>query len=100
MKHSAGLSTHRECGATGYENVQPTTYARPPVVERGATHVLRADLEGSDLRVMADGIPVWQGRLPAVASSLEGPAGFRSDNGAFDVELRVPQGLGPRGVCP
>ena len=58
VKHNAGESKHAECGATGYDNLQPATWARAPIIERGVPHVLRADLDGNDLRVTADGIVV------------------------------------------
>jgi hypothetical protein len=92
VKHTAGATTHGACGATGYENLQPETSARAPAIERGVPHVLRADLEGSELRVIADGLEVWRGHLPASALSFDGPAGLRTDNGTFDVALRVPNG--------
>ena len=100
VKHNAGMSTHGACGATGYENLQPLASARPPKIEIGSAHVLRADLDGSELRVTADGMPVWEGRLPPVAATFDGPGGFRTDNGTFDVEVRVPGGHAAGGRCP
>lgn len=92
VKHTEGASTHAQCGATGYENVRPEASAAAPAIERGIEHVLRADLDGSALRVTADGLVVWRGHLPPAAQSFDGPAGLRTDNGVFDVELRVPDG--------
>lgn len=100
VKHNPGASTHRECGDRGYDNVRPETSTRPPPIERGARHVLRAELEGGDLRVTADAVVVWTGRLPAAAATFDGPAGLRTDNGAFEVELRVPGGSRAPAACP
>lgn len=99
VKHNAGASTHLECGAAGYDNLKPEASAPPAPVERGVPHVLRADLEGSELRVTADGNVVWRGHLPAAAFMFDGPAGFRTDNGTFDLELRVPGGRAASGHC-
>jgi hypothetical protein len=37
-------------------------------------------LQGLDLTVRADGVPVWQGTLLPVVLNFEGPVGLRSDN--------------------
>lgn len=100
VKHNPGAATHRECGDRGYLNVQPQTSTAPPSIERGARHALRVELEGSYLRVTADAVVVWTGRLPGAAATFDGPAGFRTDNGAFEVELRVPGGSREASVCP
>ncbi|MBX3187072.1 MAG: hypothetical protein KF819_08660 [Labilithrix sp.] len=89
VKHNAGASTHAECGPNGYLAVEPRASAPAPEVTPGDSHVLRADLDGLRLRVSADGEVVWTGELPAEALEADGPAGVRSDNGAFDFELRT-----------
>lgn len=92
VKHNAGASTHRECGASGYINVKPESSTPPSLIERDDLHRLRADLRGGVLEVMADDVLVWRGRLPSEAFAFDGPAGLRTDNGIFDLELRVPGG--------
>jgi len=92
VKHNPSTGTHRGCGAGGYINVQPEAGRRAPAILRGTPHVLRAELERRELRVTADGVVVWRGPLPAEAFAFDGPAGLRSDNGVFDLELRVPGG--------
>ena len=99
VKRNESADTHRECGAAGYINVQPEASKRAPVVLRDVAHVLRAELTGQELRVTADDVVVWRGRLPAAAFAFDGPAGIRSDNGAFDLELRVPGGADPAARC-
>lgn len=105
VKRNAGQASHGECADRGYTLVKPRIVAAVPAFERDVTTILRADLEGSDLRVSAGGLVIWQGDLPPEALSFDGPVGLRSDNGVFDFELRVPAGhaarpCGPRGPTP
>ena len=100
VKNTPNATTHAQCGATGYAGVVPSSSAPAPRVERGAPHVLHAALSGLELRVTADGQEVWRGRLPEATLSFDGPVGVRTDNGAFDVELRVPGGDHPGATCP
>ena len=86
MKHNPGLSTHAECGDLGYVTV--ASFAAPNV-RPGDSHTLRADLEGEMLTVVADGAVAWKGNVPREASTFDGPAGVRTDNGKFDFRLRV-----------
>jgi hypothetical protein len=89
VKSNPGLTTHEECGDRGYTFVKPAWSREPEPVREGEARVLGAALQGSTLRVTADGVPAWEGTLPAQAFAFDGPAGVRSDNGVFDVELRV-----------
>ncbi len=92
VKRNAGSSSHSECGAGGYDNLKPTEANAAPAIEPNAPHVLAATLDGATLLVTADGNVVWRGELPGTALAFDGPVGLRSDNGAFDFELRVPGG--------
>lgn len=92
VKRNVGQASHGECADRGYTLVKPRTVASVPAIERGVPTVLRADLEGTSLRVSAGGLVIWQGDLPPEALSFDGPVGVRSDNGVFDFELRVPAG--------
>lgn len=87
MKHNPGMHRSDDCGNSGYQTVKPRSKTDVPVLEPGASHTLRAELEGTALKVKVDGEPVWEGTLPAEALSFDGPVGLRSDNGRFDVEL-------------
>jgi hypothetical protein len=89
VKRNEGQREHAECGTRGYANIAPESSDAPPFVDRGEHHRLRARIDGDVLRVYADGAPVWEGKLPAEAFAIEGPAGVRSDNGAFDFALRL-----------
>jgi hypothetical protein len=88
VKRNPGKRTHRECGANGYVNLKPRAGSAPSMpVTVGAEHRLHAAIDGRILRVWADRTLAWEGELPDNALDLRGPAGVRSDNGAFSVEL-------------
>jgi hypothetical protein len=89
LKRNPGQRTHAECGARGYRNLTSGDGVATPPLLPGETHALAADLVGSILRVRADGAVVWQGDVGGDATALRGPAGLRTDNGKFDVELRA-----------
>jgi hypothetical protein len=99
VKVNPGMKTHEECFDHGYVNVRPDAAYPTPRLDDGRWHTLRADLEGDELRVSADGALAWRGRLPAVAFTIDGPAGVRTDNGDFDFELRVPRAARARASC-
>jgi hypothetical protein len=90
LKTNPGRRTHAECGDGGYRTL-PATWSRADVraIRAGEPRTLRATIEGDLMRVAADGAPVWTGRLPPEALTLDGPVGFRSDNGEFDLVLRA-----------
>lgn len=87
VKRNPGARTHRECGARGYRNLVATAGAQPPPLQIGGAHVLTATLTGRALSVFADGALAWSGDIGDDAAALRGPAGWRSDNGEFDVQL-------------
>lgn len=90
VKRNPGAKTAKECGAHGYTKVKQPRMPRLPALEEGSQHELRAEILDEQLVVTIDGIHFWEGRLPASAAGLEGPAGIRSDNIAFDlVDFRV-----------
>lgn len=93
VKSNPGQSRHAQCGDRGYETLDAGRKAAAPAVAPDAPHVLEAAIDGGALRVVADGVVVWEGRLPASALAFDGPAGVRSDNGAFEFWLDAP---GPR----
>jgi hypothetical protein len=98
VKSNPGMRTHRECGAEGYTKVKPQTVAPP--LEAGARHTLAAEIVGDELIATIDGHVAWRGALPQAARDIRGPAGFRSDNVAFDIEeLSAPMGESSTGSC-
>ena len=90
VKSNPGMTTHAECGDSGYIEVTPSWGPRdlPPILV-GEQRTLQARIGGRTLRVDVDGTPAWVGSLPPEAFGGEGPVGLRSDNGEFDVQLRA-----------
>jgi hypothetical protein len=86
IKRNVGIHTHEQCGAGGYVNIKAQTRMDVPLIRPGETRTLRAELHGNDLTLAADGKAVWQGALGNEVSSLNGPAGFRTDNARFEFE--------------
>jgi len=81
VKSNPGQATSGQCGDRGYINgISARVFAAAPVVRVDEPHRLTAGVDGLDLTVTADGTVVWQGRLPEVAGTFNGPVGFRSDN--------------------
>ena len=98
VKSNPGMRTNRECGAEGYTKVKPQTAA--PALEPGTRHTLAAEIVGDELTATIDGQIAWHGALPSAARDIHGPAGFRSDNVAFDIEeLSAPMGESSTASC-
>lgn len=89
VKANPGQQTSAECGNRGYKNIKPQHSSPVPMLQPGAAHTLRAELNGDALRVLADGAVVWVGNIGPEARAFNGPVGLRSDNARLDVELRV-----------
>lgn len=87
LKRNRGQSTHRECGARGYRNLVARAGTQPAPLIAGVEHRLHAKLDGLVLRVWVDRVLAWEGDVGAEAAALRGPAGVRSDNGRFALEL-------------
>ncbi len=91
VKRNPGQNAYAECENRGYRNVRPRRSAPLPRLADGEPHRLRADLEGDELRVSADGRLVWEGALGPDAMELDGPVGVRTDNARFRFDLLVPR---------
>jgi hypothetical protein len=90
VKTSPGQSRHEECGDRGYVKVTPSEWTRDlRPIRAGERRTLSASIEGTSLRVNVDGALAWTGTLPSEAFAFDGPAGIRTDNGAFSMELRA-----------
>ena len=86
VKRNAGKRTHEECGARGYVNMKARTVVTLPRILAGESHTLRAQLNGTELTVIADQRVVWEGTLPHGIFDFDGPVGFRTDNARFVFE--------------
>jgi hypothetical protein len=91
VKSNPGQRTSAECANRGYRNIKPLHSKPVPVLEIGATHELRAQMNGEELQVFADNTLVWQGSVGSEAAALNGPVGMRSDNAKLELEFRAPQ---------
>ena len=100
VKYNPAMDTHSECGAMGYINKKPRITGVAPYVENGSTHALHARIQGSTLRVHADGVLVWEGDLGEAAFAFDGPVGVRTDNVDADLMLRIPRHFGAWRPCP
>lgn len=89
VKENPGAHTHAACGVRGYRTVAPTASRPVPALDAGAAHTLRAAIDGDRLTAWVDGREVWRGTLDESVRALRGPAGVRSDNLAWDGELRA-----------
>ena len=87
LKRNRGEHTHRQCGARGYRNLVARAGTQPPPLAAGVEHRVHAKLDGRVLRVWVDRQLAWEGDVGDEAAALRGPAGVRSDNGRFAVEL-------------
>ena len=93
VKSNPGMRTHEDCGAGGYVKVKAAETSPVPALVVGEKHVLRAVIEGDELRAYIDDALAWRGTLPGAARALAGPSGLRSDNLAFElVAFDAPNG--------
>ena len=90
VKANPGMSRHAQCGDQGYTSLTPDSPAAAIApIAPGVPRVLAARIEGETMIVTVDGQEAWRGQLPPAAFGFDGPAGFRSDNGIFDVVMKV-----------
>jgi len=99
IKSNPSQHTFAECENRGYHNVKGSSESGVPSVEPGSQHSLKAELEGDSLAVRADGKVVWEGRLDESAFRFDGPVGFRTDNGRFEMQFYATP-LSDRVACP
>ncbi len=85
VKRNPGAHVNDECGVEGYTRVRPDLRARIPYASPGEQHTLQAEIHGDALTAWVDGKVAWHGQLPDDVRNLEGPAGLRSDNLAYDI---------------
>jgi hypothetical protein len=101
VKSNPGQHTSAQCANRGYQNIRPVHSKPVPALHSGDTHWFRAEMNGQQLTVFVDKIPVWQGSVPAMALSFNGPVGIRSDNAHLQLELHAAKPLaGPPRPTP
>lgn len=95
LKRNPGQSHHQECLANGYISIAPSLQVPLTVTATDQrTHslnVLMEDLDGvAQISVHVDGKLVWTGEVSQhLLESIDGPAGFRTDNGSFIFKMFV-----------
>jgi hypothetical protein len=89
IKRNPGKHTHEQCDAHGYINITPRQTRAVPRVVPGGAHRFRAELQGTELAVFADGGLAWQGSVGKEVFDFEGPVGFRTDNARFALSYWV-----------
>jgi hypothetical protein len=100
VKSNPGQHTSAECGNRGYRNVKAARSKPVPELHPGMEHSLRAEMNGAEMRVFADGALVWEGSVGAEALAFDGPVGMRSDNARLEIDLRAGQALRAGGREP
>jgi hypothetical protein len=90
VKSNPNQSTHAQCADRGYINLPSQPTAFDATIRPNEPRTLRAEIVGNRLTVFADGVIAWQGALPEQAFAFDGPSGVRTDNGAFEFDLRAP----------
>jgi hypothetical protein len=78
VKRNAGQHTSAQCGVAGYVFMTGQPSNDPPPIRIGEANILRAELNGADLTVTANGKVAWRGALGSPPPA--GPMGFRTDN--------------------
>lgn len=99
VKSNPGQSTHAQCGDRGYINLPPQPAAFDATIRSNEPRTLRAEIVGYRLTVFADDAIAWQGMLPEQAFAFDGPSGVRTDNGAFEFDLKAPSATQPSASC-
>ncbi len=97
VKSNPGQHSSAECGNRGYKNSKPGRASPVPRLKPGASHILRAELHATELRVLVDGAIVWEGKVLSEAIPLGGSVGMRSDNAHLEFEFltaKFPRGAG------
>jgi hypothetical protein len=89
VKSNPGQHSSAQCGNRGYHNIKPRRSAPVPILRSGDAHTLRAEMTGTDMRIIADNEMVWEGSVGPEALAFDGPVGVRSDNARLQLELRA-----------
>lgn len=93
VKSNPGEHASSQCGNHGYHNLKPRRSAPIPALRLGDAHLLRAEMNGAELKVFIDHAVVWEGYVGSEALVFDGPIGIRSDNARLQFELRAGRAL-------
>ena len=93
VKSNPGQHSSAQCGNRGYRNIKPRRSTPVPTLRSGDAHTLRAEMNGAEMKVLADNSLVWEGSVGPDALGFDGPVGIRSDNARLQIDLRAGQPL-------
>jgi hypothetical protein len=91
VKSNPGQHTSAQCANRGYRNIKPRRSVPVPTLRSGDSHSLRAEMNGTEMKVLVDNSIVWEGSVGPEALNFNGPVGIRSDNARLRIELRAAQ---------
>lgn len=89
VKSNPGQHSSAQCGNRGYRNIKPRRSTPVPTLRSGDAHTLRAEMNGAEMKVLADNSLVWEGSVGPDALGFDGPVGIRSDNARLQIDLRA-----------
>jgi hypothetical protein len=93
LKRNPDKSMHKQCQASGYQAIATIPLGSLQISAKDhkmhtISACLDAHVQGYRLTVIADDRKIWSGTIDAdVMRDMNGPAGFRSDNGNFIFKL-------------
>src|SRR5271168_4987920 len=73
VKSNPGQHSSAECGNRGYTNIKPAKGSSVPILRPGSPHVLRAEMNGEQLKIFVDRALVWEGSVGADGGAMKGP---------------------------
>jgi hypothetical protein len=89
VKTNSSQHASAQCGNRGYRNIKPSHSKPVPALRPGDMGILRAELNGTEMRVLVNGGLAWEGSVGPEVLEFDGPVGIRSDNARLDFELRA-----------
>jgi len=93
LKRNPRKPTHKQCGASGYRTIAIMSLSHLQITAKDhQTHTLSARLvtqtDGYLLSVAVNDCELWSGTIDSdLLNEINGPVGFRSDNGNFCFKL-------------
>jgi hypothetical protein len=87
VKANPGQHSSAECGNRGYQNIKPDHSKPVPMLRSGDAHILGAEMNGAELKVLVDHSLVWEGSVGPDVLRFDGPVGIRSDNARLTISL-------------
>jgi hypothetical protein len=91
VKTNPSEHSSAQCGNRGYQNIKPRRSSPLPALTGGGTHILRAEMNGAEMKVFADNSLVWEGSVGPDALGFDGPVGIRSDNARLEFNFETGQ---------